>query len=165
MPMLAVEIFRNWKSAKVAINLKGVAIGNGYLDPPLLRQTRIPYNVAHGILPIILDHVDQGMYDDGDAIISPYNIYDDKPPCKTNIKGPLISSKKNWIKLPECLNTPYEGYMSRTDVRQALHIAEHLGDWYSINFDICYDRQHELSNMKPQVSHLQSNNIGSVVVA
>ena len=71
IPLLAIEILKNKKTAKVPINLKGVAIGNGYLDVDLLAKTEIQYRKGHG-LELYHSPAEYPGYDI-------YNIYDDKP--------------------------------------------------------------------------------------
>ena len=157
IPTLAVEILKNQESAKVPINFKGVAIGNGYLDPDLLGKTEIQYAIAHGLNPTNAKTYGSG----GQKIyqypsINAYNIYDDRPPCKSMMqyaasifKGKYGKDGANFVTtLDDCVSEGYQVYMNARDVRQALHIPDNLGPWYYIS-DICYDQQYD--TMKPQV--------------
>ena len=158
IPLLAIEILKNKKSAEVPIDLKGMAIGNGYLDPKLLLKTEVQYRVAHGLSPIqdpaysSADHT-MNQY----ASYNDYNIYDDRPVCKSKMQyvasifeGKYGKDSANLVNsLNDCVSEGYQEYMNARDVRQALHIADKLEPWYEISNHICYHEQYD--TMKPQV--------------
>ncbi|CAG2116129.1 unnamed protein product, partial [Medioppia subpectinata] len=148
IPMLAKEIL----SRNSSINLKGVAIGNGFLDSGTLGgQHSSDLFLGHGF--ITTDYYEKKIENccqcktgqcssvpyEGGFAPNPYNIYDDCDPssayirlynkyyAKKSNRPPIIASNRD----KDCPHNGYEDYLNVPEVRKALHVRpEDTHEWY-----------------------------------
>ncbi|KAF8977297.1 Cell death protease [Entomortierella lignicola] len=139
----------------ISYNLKGIAIGNGWIDPLSQYTSYIPYVVQHGLAsPELLAELVQRQDQCLDDIRLHNRITQNK--CEDLVtvilddsaKGPTNSKCINQYDIrlkdeyPYCgLLWPYElpqmkAYLSRRDVREALHATSVIGDWQECNMRV-----------------------------
>ena len=110
IPQLSVEIIKT----NLPSNFRGVAIGNGYLDPELIFQTQQFYADTHGL----------------SATVNPYNILAD---CEDSLPGEGACSGVHFL----------SKWMNRADVQRAIHIYSPNGSlplhWVFLNRMLPYE--------------------------
>ncbi|XP_054166040.1 lysosomal protective protein-like [Oppia nitens] len=128
IPMLAKQIFEN----NSTINLKGVAIGNGFLDPSFLMTSQYDFAYSHGLMSTVTY---QKIIESCCQLIpgSQFTCNYEKPNEKVDVRKAIhISIDKQWS---ECSDAHYKVC---TDCSQRNNVMEVISK-YKINNFVVYN--------------------------
>ena len=137
------------------VNLKGVLIGNGFLDPHSLRyQSLNEYLVYHGLL----DSIESPYYPP--TQLYPYHIYRNCiPPYWYNLTEELAAGKVPCENFHQLVS-----YFNRKVVQEAIHIDPAWnGNWSYIEYWILKSYKHRSKDLSVEMKHLLESGIKVLV--
>jgi carboxypeptidase C (cathepsin A) len=145
VPLLATAILEGNAAGRPRINLRGVGVGDGWVDPIVQQQTYGEYAYAHGLIdPVERRHV-AGLYDDcacairdsqpvasrhADKVCNRIEEYISKVSGGTNVYDVRMIGDYDFA--------PIGVYLDRPDVRAALNVAPQAAPWHETAKRVAY---------------------------
>ncbi|XP_028128694.1 venom serine carboxypeptidase [Diabrotica virgifera virgifera] len=145
IPAIGYEIHHRNPAAKLKINLKGLAIGNGYTDP--INQFRFSdYVYQHGLIDLNVKNLLQDLEDEGINAIQSKN-YSYAYHIQGLIWGTIIGeSSINWYNYIDdktfheaAENTPLDKFLRKQEVRRAIHVGNTKFDDTKVSENLLID--------------------------
>ena len=168
--MLALEIIKSEHD----INLKGLAIGNGWFDSILQGSTMFEYAYYHGYVDHerwmletklncncsengqqcnFFNRMDLVFFRNG---VNPYNVHDNMCSLvKYNYTGhPIIIG--NGRNFKNCSPDVLKMYMNLDETRRALNIPDHVNQWNGLSVDAfyIYEESADVKDMAPIIKQI-----------
>lgn len=145
LPLLATTILDGNAAGRPHVNLRGIGVGDGWVDPIVQQQTYGEYAYAHGLIDPVERQRVAGLYDDcacairesepessrhADKVCNRIEEYISKVSGGTNVYDVRMIGDYDF--------SPIGRYLDRPDVRAALNVAPQAPPWHETSKRVAY---------------------------